>query len=246
VTGPGAYAAVILYTLPGLVVGLVLHELAHVALATRFGDPTARRERRMTLDPRRHLDALGVAALLACGFGWARPVLLNPPFLQGRLRRFATVAAGPLAHVVVAAAFAAALRIELATSGIDIGGFVTTAAGGTAQGIVTGVLLQGFFINVALCIYSLVPLPGLDGYALVRSVLFPRGARIFLTLEQWRFVVYAGAVVAIVLPAELSHGAVNPLAVATSGTASLVFAHAVDAGAEPIFLGLPNIFMAFT
>jgi Zn-dependent protease len=244
VSGPGAYAEVILYTLPGAVIGLVFHELAHASLALRFGDPSPRRERRLSIDPRKQLDAIGCAALLIAGFGWARPLQLNPPQLQGRLQRALVIAAGPAAHLVVAALFAATLRLELLTSGIDISGFVTTAQSG-AQAILTGALLQGFFINIALCVYSLVPLPGLDGYALVRSLVFPRAARVFLWLEARRLVVYALAVVAVALPAELTQGAVNPLAAATVGTASAVFSHGVQPGVTPIFLGLPNIFMLF-
>ena len=245
-SGPGAYAEVIAFTLPGMVIGLLFHELAHAGVALRLGDPTPRRRHGLSLDPRRQLDAVGVAALLVAGFGWARPVPLNSPHLEGRVRRALVIAAGPLSHLLVAAVFAATLRIELATSGLDIDGFVTTAQTGSVQGVFTGLLLQGFFINVALCIYSLVPLPGLDGYALLRNLVFPRASWLFLRLEQWRVLVYLVALLAVVLPAEISHGAANPLAAATVGAASVLFSHTVVPGVTPIFLGLPNIFMAFS
>jgi Zn-dependent protease len=242
VSGAGEYALVILYTLPGLLVGLLVHELAHAAVALRFGDPSPRREHRMTLDPRRQLDAAGVAAFLVAGFGWARPVLLNPPLLRTRLQRAVVVAAGPLSHLVVAAVFALTLRIALLSSGIDIGGFITTAQS-SAQGILTGILLQGFFVNVAFSIFTALPLPGLDGYAFIRSLLFPRAAGAFLRLEAWRLAVYAVAIAAVVVPAQLTHGTVDPLRLATSDVAAFLFSHAVVPGVTPIFLGLPNIFM---
>ncbi len=241
-SGPAAYALIVLYTLPGLVSGLVLHELAHAALALRAGDPTPRRDGRMTLDPRRHVDPLGFAALFVAGFGWSRPVRLNPLHLRSRRQRAAIAAAGPLAHLVAAAVFAAALRVEQLASGIDVGGFETLAQS-SAQGIVLGVLLQGFFINVALFVFNAVPLPGLDGYALLRTLTFPRAARLFLWLEAHAYAVYAAAVVmAVVLP-ETTRGQLNPLAALTVGTATLLYAHAVDPGVTPLFLGLPNIFM---
>ena len=189
-SGPAAYAELILYTLPGLVSGLVIHELAHVAVALRCGDPSPRRDGRMTLDPRRHLDPFGFPALLVAGFGWARPVSLNPLHLRTARQRAAVAAAGPLAHLAVAAVFAIALRAEQAASGIDLNGFETLAQS-SAQGILLGVLLQGFFINVALFVFNALPIPGLDGYAVLRSLAFGTLARVFLWLEHDRYLVYA-------------------------------------------------------
>ena len=241
-SGPGAYLAVILYTLPGLVIGLVIHELAHAAVSLRAGDISPRRDGRMTLDPRRHLDPFGVTALLVAGFGWGRPVRLDPALLRSPGQRAAVAAAGPLSHVVVAAVFAIAARVEQAASGIDVGGFVTQAQS-SAQAILLGVLLQGFFINVALFVFNSLPLPGLDGYAVLRNLLYARIPRAFQLLEINRFVVYALVVVVAVALPEATNGAVNPFAAMTVGTAGVVFAHAVEPGITPIFLGLPNIFM---
>ena len=235
------YLVTILYTLPGAVIGFVVHELTHSAIALRAGDPTPRRQHRMTLDPFRHLDALGFASLFITGFGWGRPVNLDPRYLRTAGQRAAVAAAGPVAHLVVAAVFAITLRIELLTSGIDLSGF-TTLAQRTATGILVGVLLQGFFINVALFIYNALPLPGLDGYAFVRSLLFTHVPRVFLWLEANRYVVYAAVIVIVVVLPELTNRTVNPLAAATVGTATLIVNHALLPGVTPIFLGLPNIF----
>jgi len=241
VTGPGTYLATILYTLPGFVIGSLIHELSHAAIALRCGDPTPRRDRRMTLDPRRNIDAFGSAAMCIAGVGWGRPVSLDPLFLRDARQRAAVAAAGPIAHLLVAAIFAVAMRVELLGSGIDAGGFDILAQF-TVQGVLFGVLSQGFLVNIALFVFNALPLPGLDGYAVVRSLLFSRIPRAFLYIEQYRYALYALIALAVLLPAQITHGAVNPIAAATTGAASLAFDHLVVPGVTPIFIGLPNVF----
>jgi Zn-dependent protease len=245
VTGPGTYLAIVLYTLPGFVIGSVIHELSHAAIALRCGDPTPRRDRRMTLDPRRNLDAFGTAAMLIAGFGWGRPVPLDPLYLRDGRRRAAVAAVGPIAHLVVAAIFAIALRVELLGSGIDPAGFDTLAQL-TVQGVVFGVLLQGFLVNIALFVFNALPLPGLDGYAVLRSLFFGRAPHVFLAVEQYRYALYAVIALLVVLPPQVTNGGVNPIAAMTTGAASLTFEHLVVPGVTPILLGLPNLFILFS
>lgn len=244
-TGPGTYLAVVLYTLPGFVVGSVIHELSHAAMALRSGDPTPRRDRRMTFDPRRNIDAFGAAAMLIAGFGWGRPVALDPLYLRDPRRRAAVAAVGPLAHVVVAAIFALALRVELTGTTIDPSGFDILAQF-TLEGVLFGVLLQGFLVNIALFVFNALPLPGLDGYAVVRSLLFGRFPKCFLYLEQYRYMVYAAVALAALIPLQVTGGAVNPIASMTIGLASLTFEHLIVPGVTPIFIGLPNVFTLFS
>ncbi|MFZ0129282.1 MAG: site-2 protease family protein [Candidatus Dormiibacterota bacterium] len=238
---PGTYLAIVLYTLPGFVFGSVIHELSHNAVALRGGDPTPRRDGRMTLDPRRNLDPLGCLAMLVAGVGWGRPVKLDPLYLREGRQRAAVAAAGPLAHLVVAAVFAGALRVELLESGIDASGFVILAQF-TLQGIILGVLLQGFLVNIALFVFNALPIPGLDGYAVVRALLFSALPRVFLYLEQYRHAIYALVALALLLPPPLTHGAFDLASAMTVGTASLTFDHLIMPGVQPLFLGLPNLF----
>jgi Zn-dependent protease len=245
VAGPGTYLATILYTLPGFVIGSVIHELSHAAIALRCGDLTPRRDRRMTLDPRRNIDAFGCAAMCIAGFGWGKPVSLDPLYLRVSRQRAAVAAAGPIAHLVVAAIFAVALRVELLGSGIDPGGFDTLAQL-TAQGILFGVLLQGFLVNIALFVFNALPLPGLDGYAVLRSLLFSRAAAAFLYVEQYRYVLYAVVALAALLPPQITHGGLNPISAMTIGAARLGFEHLIVPGVAPIFIGLPNVFTLFS
>jgi len=175
------------------------------------------------------------------GVGWGRPVPLDPLYLRDPRQRAAVAAAGPLAHLVVAAIFAGALRVELLGSSVDVGGFDTLAQF-TLQGVILGVLLQGFLVNIALFVFNALPIPGLDGYAMVRSLLFGVAPRVFLYLEQYRYVVYAVAAVVALVPPPLTHGAVDVVAAMTVGTASLTFEHLIVPGVDPIFVGLPNVF----
>lgn len=240
-SGPLTYLAIILYTIPGFVIGSVIHELGHAAVAQRCGDPTPRREHRMTLDPRRQLDPFGVTAMVIAGIGWGKPVPLDPFHLRSGRQRAAVAAAGPLAHLLVAAVFAIALRVELLGSGIDVSGFLTLAQL-TVQGVLLGVLLQGFLVNVALFIFNALPLPGLDGYAVLRSLAFTSRPRWFLWMEQYRHALYVAVIAfAIVLP-HVTGGGVNPLVAVTTGSADVAFSHLVVPGMDPNFIGLPNLF----
>jgi Zn-dependent protease len=240
VTSPGTYLAIVLYTVPGFLFGSVIHELSHAAIAVRCGDPTPRRDGRLTLDPRRNIDALGCLTLLIAGVGWGRPVPLDPLYLREGRQRAAVAAAGPLAHLVVAAIFAGALRVELLESGLDVSGFDTLAQL-TVQGVILGVLLQGFLVNIALFVFNALPIPGLDGYAVVRSLLFGKAPRLFLYVEHYRYVLYALAALAALLPPPLTHGRVDLVAAMTVGTASLTFDHLIVPGVDPIFIGLPSL-----
>ncbi len=90
--------------------------------------------------------------------------------------------------------------------------------------------------------FNALPLPGLDGYAVVRSLLFSRAPRAFLYIEQYRYALYALIALAALLPPQITHGGVNPVAAMTTGAASLAFDHLVVPGVTPIFIGLPNVF----
>ena len=89
-----------------LVMSLVLHEVGHAYAAHLFGDDTAKRQGRLSLNPLRHLDPLGTLLLLLVGFGWARPVPIYPPaFRAYRLGLFAVSVAGILVNLALAVLF---------------------------------------------------------------------------------------------------------------------------------------------
>jgi Zn-dependent protease len=137
---------------PVVLLSLALHELAHAAVATKLGDPTARDEGRLTLNPLKHLDPLGtlmfaVTSLVAgLPFGWAKPVPVRPGYFKHPKEGMALVAAaGPATN------FALAL-VALAV-------FEYAGLEGEAQRIVE----LSYFVNVVLGIFNLIPIPPLDG-----------------------------------------------------------------------------------
>ncbi|MDI3298069.1 MAG: site-2 protease family protein [Bacillota bacterium] len=144
-TGIGWQA--MLLAAPGLLLGLVLHELAHAWTADRLGDPTARYAGRLTLNPLAHLDPLGTILLLLFGFGWARPTPVNPANLRSPRRDDVLVtAAGPLTNLVIAFAALVAYRALPSLGETGASALLTVAA-----------------INVYLAVFNLLPVPPLDG-----------------------------------------------------------------------------------
>ncbi|MEW6521967.1 MAG: site-2 protease family protein [Bacillota bacterium] len=154
----------LILTLPGLIVALSFHEFAHALVADVLGDPTPRRAGRLTLEPWAHLDPVGTLLLLFYRFGWARPVPVNPYNFQNPRRGMLWVAlAGPAANIIVAFVLGLALVATISLA----------PATGMWQTIVE-MLRAGLFINVALAIFNLLPVPPLDGSRILGGVL-PRG-----------------------------------------------------------------------
>jgi len=149
----------ILYALPGLLLALSFHELAHGLAADRLGDPTARRAGRLTMNPLAHLDIIGFLALLLAGFGWAKPVPVNPFLLKGN-RRLAIIivsVAGPLANLILAIAGAVAYGLVAAT--------------GLGGPIVARMIFELISFNVILAVFNMIPVPPLDGSQILAALL---------------------------------------------------------------------------
>ncbi|MHB9146098.1 MAG: site-2 protease family protein [Symbiobacteriia bacterium] len=154
-----------------LVPAFVLHELAHAWTAVKLGDPTPRSQGRLTLNPLKHLDFIGTLLLLTRGFGWARPVQVNPHNFRDPQRDNAIVAAaGPLTNLALAL-LAAIVLMRLRSPGIPE--------------VAIQLALQFFSINVALFVFNLIPIPPLDGSRILAGVLPPRQAQAFDQLERY-------------------------------------------------------------
>lgn len=142
-----------LYSLPGIVIGLTLHEYAHAWMAWKLGDTTAKEEGRLTLNPLRHIDPIGFIFLLVAGFGWAKPVHFDRDRLAHKRRDESLIAlAGPITNLVIGFLFAVLLRL------------LAPMLGGSAGGaILQHVIVYTVYINYGLFIFNLIPIPPLDG-----------------------------------------------------------------------------------
>ncbi|MHC6204769.1 site-2 protease family protein [Breznakiellaceae bacterium SP9] len=153
----------IIYSLPATLIGLTLHECCHAWTACKLGDPTAREQGRISLNPLMHIDPLGLLFIVFAGFGWAKPVQFNPEALSHPRRDKALIAAaGPLANLVLGLLFILVLKVLLAWMPIE-----DTAL---KQRIII-LLFYSVYINFGLFVFNLLPIPPLDGSHIVFTSL---------------------------------------------------------------------------
>jgi Zn-dependent protease len=152
-----------LYSIPGVLLGLTVHECCHALTAWKLGDSTARDQGRITMNPLRHIDLIGFLFLVFAGFGWAKPVQFNPARLRCPRRDKALIAAaGPLSNLALGIILVFLLKLFLSL-GHNLN-----------EGLFRLVLLTLFYgvtINFGLFVFNLIPLPPLDGSHIVFSGL---------------------------------------------------------------------------
>lgn len=151
-----------LYRIPAIMIALSFHEFAHAYAAYKRGDPTAYNLGRMTLNPLRHVDPLGILMLVLVGFGWAKPVPINP-------RNFRNIRRDEI--VVSLAGVITNLMLAFLSTGIYI--FVGSVLL-VQNEIVMGLLWALISINLGLCFFNLIPIPPLDGYHVLQNLLIRR------------------------------------------------------------------------
>ena len=172
-----------------ILVAFPIHEFAHAMAAFQLGDGTARLFGRLTIDPRAHFDPMGALLLALAGFGWAKPTPVNPFNLRGgRTGEALVAAAGPLSNLILATAAALPLRYIL-TTGMDV------------PELVVNTLVLLVFINIALFIFNLVPIPPLDGSKVLFAALDRETEyRVRPVLEQYGFLILFAAVFLPIFP----------------------------------------------
>src|SRR5438445_5277668 len=241
------YLTLVLYALPGLVLGFTFHELAHAVVAMRYGDATPRAQGRITLDPRRHIDPLGFGLLLTVGFGWAKPVQFNPYVVRTRVQQAVVAVAGPLTNLVLAIVFVIAMHLEIAADpNVPGDAIVDFQFGhGGAPVILYWFLVQGFFMNVVLFIFNMLPIPGIDGYMVFRGLLGGVIPDVFRWMDQNRQVVWFGAIALLFLLPQLSGGNTNPLATVINHVQDFLYGNFVTRD-FPLVGGFPSLFNALS
>lgn len=172
----------IIINIPIALIAIIGHELAHAWVSTKLGDPTPRYEGRLTLNPLAHLDPIGTLLMIFTGFGWARPVGVNPMYYKDRKKGMALVAvAGPLSNFV------------MAFFGILIGSIIMLLGMvlGWSYEVVDMVMYISYlfaFRNLCLMVFNLIPIPPLDGSKILGMFLPNRMYYNMLQYERYALI----------------------------------------------------------
>lgn len=184
------------YVAVALMIAFAVHEFAHAWVAYKFGDPTAERQGRLTLNPIQHLDPLGTILIFIAGFGWARPVPVNRfMFKNPRLAGVLVSVAGPISNLLLVFLAFAIWYIFVAL--------------GLASGIPEFFLnFLNIFIglNAMLFVFNLLPFPPLDGYRIVED-LAPTDIRAKMT----QYEAYGSVIFLILVITPLDQYTIGPI-----------------------------------
>lgn len=152
----------LIYILPAVAIALSCHEFAHSFIAYKLGDRSQKDSGRLSLNPIHHLDPIGTLCLILCGFGWAKPVQIDPYFFKDKKAGMIQSAmAGPLSNLIVGFLFTLLWGLLLKTGWAfhSIGGYFFTLCNYT------------IIINIGLAVFNLIPLPPLDGSKILMGIL---------------------------------------------------------------------------
>jgi len=164
-----------------LIISVMAHEVAHGAAAYAFGDPTAKNQGRLTLNPLKHIDFFGsivlplILYITHSGFifGWAKPVPYNPYNLRNRrLGEFCVSVAGILTNFIIAIIFAIIIRFA--------------ASWGLSEPVI-GLMAYIILLNITLGVFNLIPVPPLDGSKILYTLVPYRFERQLMVLEKYGF-----------------------------------------------------------
>ncbi len=144
-----------LYSIPAVIIGLTVHEFMHAFAAYKMGDTTAKEQGRLTLNPFKHIDILGMIFIIIAGFGWAKPVQFNPANLKKpKLARAFISLAGPASNLVLGALMLLLLKLSLV--------LFPTQGNAIHEAVITAMFYFGY-INFGLFVFNMLPIPPLDG-----------------------------------------------------------------------------------
>ena len=151
----------LLYLVPAILISLTVHECAHAWMATRLGDPTPRQEKRLSLNPLRHIDPIGFIVMVLAHFGWAKPVRVNPMYFENPSKGMMfTALAGPISNLclcVVSSLLCFFSKVFTWPEYFFMFFYYLT------------------LLNIGLAVFNLIPVAPLDGSRIV-SHFYPRYA----------------------------------------------------------------------
>ena len=172
---PKGVLLIFLLALPGRLLAISAHESAHAWVANRCGDPTARLMGRISLNPLKHLDPVGLLMMVLFGFGWAKPVPVDPRYFKDPKKGMAVTAlAGPVSNLLLAAV------LLLICRGMDL-------YAPYSDGLFTFFmfLVDTSVLSVGLGLFNLLPIPPLDGSKVLEAVLPDRAYYQLMRYERY-------------------------------------------------------------
>ncbi|WP_144460161.1 site-2 protease family protein [Siminovitchia fortis] len=179
-----------------LLIAFTVHEFAHAFTAYKFGDPTAKDQGRLTLNPIHHLDPIGTLLIFIAGFGWARPVPVNRyHFKNPRLAGIFVSLMGPISNFALAVLGTAILFI-----------LMVTGVAGQLPIFVTQFFNLFVWMNVLLFVFNLLPVPPLDGYRIIEDLVSPS-----LRAKMTQYEQYGSLIFLILVITPLSHYTIRPI-----------------------------------
>lgn len=188
-----------LYAIPGIVVAISIHEYGHAKAAQLCGDTTGEYQGRVSLDPRAHIDPWGLLMLFIVGFGWGRPVMIDPrQFKNPRRDQIIVGLAGVFNNLLGAIAFSIICGLCLR---FGLRFFVTSSIGSIIYDILSYVIM----INVSLMIFNLLPIPPLDGFGVVCGIFNLYNSKFYYYAKRYGMIIlvvllYMGATGVILTP----------------------------------------------
>ncbi|MCI8617599.1 MAG: site-2 protease family protein [Clostridia bacterium] len=185
-TNPGGLIGLLL-SAPGVLIAITFHEFAHGYAAYKLGDNTAKSQGRLSLNPFAHLDPIGTLLLLVAGFGWGKPVEVNPRNYTRKMSmekgEAIVSAAGPLMNFVLAIIFT---LIYCAIYKFASATFLTSTVGWVILLLVSSTIS----INIGLGVFNLIPLPPLDGSKIIMPFLPYKAKEFFVNNEQIFYIIF--------------------------------------------------------
>lgn len=172
--------------LPVMLISLTLHEWGHAFAAHKCGDDTARNLGRMTMNPLKHIDPIGFVMILLVGFGWAKPVPVNPRNYRNYKRGEAIVSlAGVTMNLLLAIVFSVAF-VPLYRMYMQSFLYSSNPYPWLQNGLLIQIIMYGVCLNLALCLFNLLPFYPLDGYHVFELIFAKRlPMKVFLLLRRY-------------------------------------------------------------
>jgi Zn-dependent protease len=186
-----AFLLAAMLLVPALLIAIPVHEIGHAVAAYFLGDRSVRYFGYFSLDPRRFLDPLGVIAVFVALVGWGRRVPVQPNRISTPLQHVIHELGGPLANLIVALVLGFLWRLLTRmgmSSTLDL-----------SPGLLGAAIFAIVFLNLSIFAFQLLPIPGLDGWAVIEAIFRNRNPRFFFEVNSRRREIWIGCIVVIFL-----------------------------------------------